>query len=206
MRSFSSALLVVAAGAASPIMAQSDLEQEIAKCAAMVGDLDRLSCYDAIARSRGLAGPRDLPTPATGVGAWIVRDQVNPMDDTRTVILTLLASSGRSQLGRQEVALILRCQSGKTEAYIEWHDYLGSEAYVTARIGSQEAQRRRWNLSTDHTATFYARDVPGFIQALVATDRFVAQVTPYSESPVTAVFDVNGLETAVKPLRETCGW
>ena len=36
-----------------------------------------------------------------------------------------------------------------------------------------------------------------FIRELMAADRFVAQVTPYNESPVTAVFELTGLPTAV---------
>jgi type VI secretion system protein VasI len=37
-------------------------------------------------------------------------------------------------------------------------------------------------------------------------DNLVAQITPYNESPVTAIFDTSGLENAIKPLRETCNW
>lgn len=121
-------------------------------------------------------------------------------------MLSLIADEGRARYG-DPIALILRCKSNKTEAYINWQDYLGSDAYVTTRIGDQDARNRKWSLSTDSQATFY----PGggdisFIKRLMDSDRLVAQVTPYNESPVTAVFDIRGLEEEIEPLREACNW
>src|SRR6266566_2151972 len=119
-----------------------------------------------------------ITTPQAGVGAWQVSDKTNPLDDSRTVTLDLAATSGRSVYGKP-IVLVLRCQSHKTE---------------------------NWGVSTDHTATFYHSDPVAFIQELMAADRFVAQVIPYNESPITAVFDLTGLQTAVKPLRDDCAW
>jgi type VI secretion system protein VasI len=88
-----------------------------------------------------------------------------------------------------------------------WNDYLGSDRIaVTTRIGDQEAETKRWSLSTDNSATFYPGNDTDFIRAMFAGDRLVAQTTPYNESPVTAVFNTTGLETAITDLRKTCGW
>lgn len=55
--------------------------------------------------------------------------------------------------------------------------------------------------------TFYpGSGAIGFIKELMDADRFVAQVTPYNDNPVTAIFDLTGLNQAVQPLQETCGW
>ena len=117
----------------------------------------------------------------------------------------LLAGSGTSAWGSR-VVLVLRCKSNKTEAYINWRDYLGSEAHVTWRIGAEDARTGRWVLSTDEKATFYPYDDIAFIRQLLNADRLVAQVTPYSETPVTAVFDLTGLTNVIIPLQEACGW
>lgn len=87
-----------------------------------------------------------------------------------------------------------------------WSDYLGSEARVTWRVGDEDAEVARWSLSTDNEATFYPYDDISFIKQLLGTDRFVAQVTPYDESPITAVFDLTGLANVIHPLQEACGW
>jgi type VI secretion system protein VasI len=122
------------------------------------------------------------------------------------VTLGLQAASGRSRFG-QPVLLVLRCSSHTTDVYIDWHSYLGDEANVTSRVGSSESETKAWTASTDKTATFYPEDAAQFIrEQLIPAGRFVAQVAPYNESPITAVFDLAGLDTAAKPLRKACEW
>lgn len=181
------------------------LDKQIATCAAIQGNLERLDCFDQLARQQGLNAPQANSVPAQGVGKWEIADQTNPIDDTRTVVLALAADQGRPHLG-DEIVLIIRCQSNQTNLYIDWEDFLGSEAEVISRIGNLKAQTQYWNLSTDAKATFFPGNPVDFIQALMQHNSFVAQVTPYSESPVTAVFDTTGLQNAIAPLRQTCGW
>jgi len=100
--------------------------------------------------------------------------------------------------------LILRCKSAKAELFINWNNYLGSEAVVTSRVGTAAASQRQWGLSTDEKAAFYPRNPAQLIEELTRVDRFVAQVTPYNESPVTPSFDVTGLADAAVPFFETC--
>ncbi len=90
--------------------------------------------------------------------------------------------------------------------YITWDAYLGSEATVLTRVGDAKAVSQGWDLSSDSKATFYPGNHVSFIKSLLQTDKLVAQVTPYDESPVTAVFDLSGLSTAIAPLQATCGW
>jgi type VI secretion system protein VasI len=193
--------------AALPVAASTceELEQEIACCAVIDGNLERLECYDKLAQSLGLDRPQLVPTAVEGTGKWDVRIETNPLDDTTTVMLVLLADSGTSTWGKQ-VALVLRCTSNKTEAYINWREYLGSEARVIWRIGDEDARTAEWSLSTDSKATFYPDSDITFIQQLLDADRLVAQVTPYAESPVTAIFDLTGLMNAIGPLQDECGW
>ena len=185
--------------------AQASIEKEIAKCAVKPGDLDRLSCYDDFAKQQGLAGPQTQPTKISGKGNWQVSVKTNPVDDSKTVVLALRADSGKSKLGKP-VTLITRCKSNTTVFYISWNDYLGRNTEVLTRVGSQDAVTKNWSLSTDSQATFHPRGTISFIKNMMDADNLVAQITPYSESPVTAIFDTSGLENAIKPLRETCNW
>ncbi|MHC4709060.1 MAG: type VI secretion system-associated protein TagO [Planctomycetota bacterium] len=185
--------------------AQANLEQEVAKCAAISNDLERLVCYDELARAQGFDRQQARSVPTGGVGAWEIRDQVNPLDDTRTVNLALVSTSGGSTAGRP-VILVLRCESGETEVYVNWRVRVASGAQVATRIGTDEVERRRWSLSSNQQATFYPSNDVDFIRALMTADRFVAQVTLYSGNPVTAIFDTQGIDNAVRPLRQSCGW
>ncbi|MBK5970470.1 MULTISPECIES: type VI secretion system-associated protein TagO [Thiorhodovibrio] len=142
----------------------------------------------------------------SGRGKWDVSVKTNPLDDSKTVSLYLAASSGVSRWGKP-IWLVLTCKSNRTDLYINWNDYLGSDApEVIFRIGLNKAKIGRWSISTDNEATFYPGGTISIIKEIMRSSSFVAQVTPYNESPVTAIFETTGLSNAIKPLRETCLW
>ncbi len=181
-----------------------ELNKEIAKCAAVDGELSRLTCYDKLANTIGVSMKKSTNQKKTG--NWMMEIQKNPIDDSKTVIGVLTAKSGKSKWGNP-ISLILRCQSKQTEAYINWGSYLGDDSpEVLVRIGDTEAVTERWGSSTDKTVTFYRADAIEFAKSLESSKKFVAQVTPYMESPITAVFELNGIDKVVKSIREICEW
>lgn len=187
-------------------LAAQPLQEQIAKCSVVVGNLERLDCYDQLARRNQSVRPQAKEAIPDGVGKWKIRDSRNPLDDTRTVALILDSDTGKPRFG-DDISLVLRCKSKKTQIYINWSDFLGTDsAQVTYRIGSDKATVSDWGLSSDNKASFYPGEPVAFINALLRQNILVAQVTPYSESPLTATFDLTGLANAVKPLREACGW
>ncbi len=179
-------------------------EKEYAKCALIKGDLGRLECYDKLTKTKNIDGKQIEPTKIAGKGKWQITIDKNPIDDSKTVTLILYADSGKSKWG-EPVYLVARCKSNTTDLYIGWSDYLGSEADVLTRIGNNKALTQRWSLSTDKQATFRRKPI-FFLKEMLKSDKLIAQVTPYNENPVTAIFDTTGLNNAIKPLRETCGW
>ena len=140
----------------------------------------------------------------TTKGVWLVSTRVDPIDDSQTVVLSVKSSSAVSIWGKP-IALVLRCKSYETNAYIGWQDYLGSETVVTTRIGKDKAKTARWNLSNDGLSSFHTKPID-FIKNMMGNDVLVAQTTPYRESTVTAIFNISGLENAIEPLRTTCNW
>lgn len=181
-------------------------KSEFAECSSKKGDLDKIECFDNLANKYNLNGVQTSKKEIQDSGKWNVSIDTNPIDDTKTVTLYLVADSGKSSMLGQPVVLFIRCKSLETNVFINWRDYLGSEATVLTRIGKEKAETRNWNLSTDSQATFFPRNEVDFLNKLLIVDSFVAQVTPYNESPVTAIFDVKGLSNAITPLRETCNW
>jgi len=183
--------------------AQSELRVRVGRCSARAGDLERLACYDSLAHSLGF-GQSAVPVRTAGAGHWRTDQERNPLDDTPTVTLTLKASSGRSQFG-QPVTLFIRCQSHAVEVFIDWSSYLGmDETQVTSRVGTEDAVSEAWSNSTNNQATFYQGDKLALVRRLAATSRYVAEVTPYGESPITAVFDVGGLKAPLTTLSKAC--
>ena len=159
------------------------------------------------------AAAEGVPDTADGTGSWRVRTETNPIDDTRTVILSLTAESGTSRGGKL-VTFIARCQSNRTEAYAVWGDYLGDDSrdtadewkYVTVRVGSNAAREEKWSVSTDREATFVPSWAGNFLKEILDEERLVLQTIPYGENPVTAVFDVSGLRGVLGELSRTCNW
>jgi type VI secretion system VasI family protein len=178
--------------------------KEVAKCAVVDGDLSRLDCYDKLAKKHNLNAPQSKKTDVIDSGNWIVSDETNPIDDSSTVKLILPATSGKSKWNK-DIYLVARCKSNKTDLYIGWNDYLGSEAYVLTRVGNKKAITTEWSLSTNSQATFHTKAI-SFIKSMSKESKLIAQITPYNENPVTAIFDISGLNNALKPLRETCNW
>jgi hypothetical protein len=181
-----------------------EFKSEIAKCASVEGELARLDCYDKLANTAGVNKKKSVNQKK--FGKWTLEVNKNPIDDSKTVIGILAAKDGKSKWGRP-ISLILRCQSKQTDAYITWGSYLGDDSpEVLVRIGDAEAVTERWGASTDKTATFYISDVIGFVKSLEKNKKFVIQITPYMESPITAVFDLSGIDKVTKALKETCEW
>ena len=183
----------------------ADVSSGLAKCAAVTDSLQRLQCYDNLAKlaKSGKPGttPSDASSDSTGSsGAWKVRVDKNPVDDSRTVILATLD-------GDSKAFLILRCKQSETEVFINWNDYLGSDSIaVLTRFGDAQAKTKKWSISTDKKATFYPGDDKEFIRELLSVPRLVAQTQPYNESLVTRVFDVSGLVEAMEEggFTQTC--
>jgi type VI secretion system protein VasI len=188
-----------------PTLAIADLTKPIASCAAIDGDLARLACYDKIAKANGLDGLQREPVSVDGIGKWRVSSNTNPIDDSKTVVISLTADSGQNDRGKKP-NLVIRCESNTTEMFIIWDDYLGGKVRVLTRIGKQDAITKKWTLSSDSTASFHPNGTISFVKGMTKSNSFIAQVTPYNANPITAIFDTTGLENALKPLRETCGW
>lgn len=197
--------------ATSPGWAQDALRARLRDCSGITVRAERLRCFDAIVTAITAGTSSDSAASLElwrtgGTGDWVVDEAVNPLDDSKLVIVSLKAATGTSPSGEQ-VELVLRCLSGKTDVYVNWNIQLGKDgAAVATRMGSGAAQTRRWNLSTDMRETFYPGDAVAFIKQLIEVDRFVAQVVPSGEDPITAVFRLRGLEAAARPLRDVCEW
>lgn len=200
-------LLVLSVITLSLLSANNNLDKEISKCSQIKGELDRLSCYDEVAKNNKLTVQKIIIKNTGNRGEWDTSISSDPLTDKTTVVLALRTSNSpqiHSFMGKP--ILVLRCANNLTELYINWDSYLGGKAYVTTRVGREKAFRKYWNTSTDGKGSFYPKSPIKLIRKMIKADKVVFQITPYNESPMTAIFDIKGLENAIEPLAKTCGW
>ncbi len=121
MRLIAAALIGLSvAGVRATDAAESNMAKDIARCAQVGGDLDRLTCYDDVAKGAGLTGPQSEPVDATDTGRWEIKKDRNPIDDSERVLVTL-ESDTKAGILPAPVTFIARCQSSETEAYVVWN-------------------------------------------------------------------------------------
>lgn len=179
-------------------------DKEYTHCAVIKNDVARLDCFDNLAKSKALDGRQAEATPIVGKRNWKVTVDINPIDGSKIVILSLNAISAENRRIKP-VQLVARCKSNTTDLYINWNEYLGNEAEVLIRVGDHKPNTERWSISTDKKTTFHTKPIP-LLKEMLTSSKMVSQVTPHNENPLTAIFNTSGLKNAIKPLQETCNW
>ena len=102
--------------------------------------------------------------------------------------------------------LLIRCKENTTDVIVQWGTYLGiDETAVIMRLGKDKAKERSWTISTNYEAVFAPSPI-NLTKEMMKHNSILLNVTPHGSNPVTAEFDLIGLQDAVKPLKEACGW
>lgn len=86
----------------------------------------------------------------------------------------------------------------------EYNDY----GDVTYRIDENPSKSIAMDESTDNRALGLwsgGQAIP-FIKQMLGGQTMVTRFTPYNDSPVTAEFNISGLDKAIIALREQCKW
>lgn len=185
-------------------------KEKLIECRSEINGTKRLACYDKLF-------PQDIKEevapaavePAQNPGKWLTHITTSPVDDSKNVVLMLPSNDSiRTPYGETVTPTIfVACREKKTEVFINWDVYLGlEETSMLYRFDKQKAVERSWSISTDTKAVFYSgRDID-FVKAMTKADKMFARITPYNESPVSVTFDLAGLNSALKPLQQACGW
>lgn len=169
-------------------------------CASISDDKERLTCYDQLNTSTVKKQEGDT-------GKWIKSERVSPIDDSPTVVLALESpDKAGSGFRAERPILIVRCQENRTSLYIDWGAFITTgKTRIVTRIDKEKAKTETWSVSSDNTATFSPTPIP-LIKDLLGKSSLIVQVTPFSDNTYTVNFDIKGLDNAITPVREACGW
>jgi type VI secretion system protein VasI len=117
----------------------------------------------------------------------------------------LESDTGQSRFGKKPM-LAIRCNAKETYVAIEWYDYLGMErTSVTTRVDKNKALTASWRISnTGEMTALMMPELASFVRNMLDATQLVAEVVPYSDPRITAVFDITGLRAAITPRANVC--
>lgn len=186
--------------------AKSLLISTIGSCKSINDNEQRLACYDAAFEVNTSV------VETNSESKWVITDEVSPIDDSKTVILSLKSDSPiKSDFSKVTPKLYIICKERKTNFIIDFDMFLSTDDIKPiTRIDSDKAVNGvEWYISTDYKALFYPgsqKKINEFIKTLKDKKKFFIQVTPFSKGSVNTTFDLTGLDEAIKPVREACNW
>lgn len=136
-------------------------------------------------------------------GEWIGLENVDLIDDTKSVWLLNVGKTTSGQTSQQTLAL--RRFPDHLETGISWSTFISPDisVMVTTRFGNDQAITAPWDLSVERTVTLYpATKQIDFIQKLLQVDSLVARLTTAEGWNITVFFDVSCLSDALDDLKK----
>lgn len=184
--------------AAAQAHGQQAVPADAFNCVQVQNDIARLECYDEAFAEHSAA--------AQNPGNWSVHSSVNPLDDTLTTLLTLEETpAGSRGLRLHRHTLGIRCTGDRLVVLINWPGVAMREnQLVTSRVGSAPATSAQWLTGQPRSLTFYPGDAEALVMDMLREQRFVAQLNATATGKKTAIFNINGLSEAAKPMRGSC--
>ena len=209
-----------------PAFAQdTGLDAALKACAVQDATAARRQCLDDLLVRFGYRTPPPTeataidPTPPLGsrrpsgsVRAWSYRTETSRVDDSTSIILLLPARDlARDRVGRTfRFELSIRCAEGTTSVAFDFDGLVVSAQAAAAvhwRVDGRAPGVTAMQRSSDNRSLGLSSDAAlPFIEALFGGDTLVIQANPLSGSQMVAEFPIAGIEEAIVPLREACGW
>ena len=170
----------------------------------MAGALSACDVFDGQSNQAPIDISSAVPSvTAPDFGEWQVSESVNPLNDQKSVNITLLSQEGGYTLG-------VICRGDASLSAVMWNEFLGGNKVgeyelkkVTYRIGGGKASEAEWLVEGDRTTTsiLFPED---FIDEVRTSNNLVLQTSPYNSLPKTAVFDTTGLTAVLNAHRPDC--
>jgi type VI secretion system VasI family protein len=222
---------------------QDDASKTVAMCRGISSDLQRLSCYDDLSRQvlgsgtvQEKASSPDKSGPAAsapgsavqaatgpsansednGLGAWVRTEDIDGLDKSKIIILSLAAESGNVGLigkpgMKRGPALVLRCKEHQAQIFVSFDlPVTGSEDMVPVqyRIGGNAPAKGAWSRSQDETSfgSWKTATTASLVKQLEPAADFFVRATGSNGRTSEALFKLDGIKAAAKSIQEGCPW
>jgi type VI secretion system protein VasI len=215
-------LAVLLPAASGGAQAPDPVHQRLADCAAVTSLLDRLRCFDQMARDSrekrdlqpaappAAAGPG--PAPAEGTSRWRRSERRN--DDGKVVSMKLEADgetdiAGSARRGRP--VLSISCSEDGMQIWVDAPaPRPNQQSLVNLQMGREKALTQRWAYTADGRFLGLWKEGDETARRMLGQPRLRLSFGSADRPPADASpgyrFDLQGYETAVAPLRQLCVW
>ncbi len=192
-----------------------NVDKRLKQCSEIMGRVNRLLCYDELAKALGYVTPSQKDREETvleNYGFWEVVKKRNAAGEEIIYLKNDAVEDVISQSGlKRRPTFVIKCKHGKTEAYLDWKTRLLPRNYggasralsVMSQLGSEERVEIFWELSTDRNALFAPEPVE-LIKKMREHDKMVFQVTPPYDNVQIVVHDISGINKVLKILVDEC--
>jgi Type VI secretion system VasI, EvfG, VC_A0118 len=164
------------------------------------------------APAAALSPSRPAPTPSSTIGpTWSSKHQSRWISNHRKSAAFELDAIQPVAVWMKQVrpTLVVRCMDNRTDVFV----YTESAARIeeqdenhTVRVAfdGDEGTHERWPDSVEHDALF-APDGKAMARRILASKQMRFTFSPHNAAPVTATFDVAGLQERLAPVAKRCG-
>jgi hypothetical protein len=190
------ACIVVLAASARAGQAQDSL----GRCRQINDDAQRLKCYDALDTSSPEAVPGQAGGRGRSDGAWEVRDEKSPLDDSPVVTASVRSSDDKA-------LLLMRCKDRKTEVAINKFGFVkcGADVRVIYRIDQEQVVETPWQSHSSCVLAIAPSAVP-FIRALRDDGKVYFRMFDHHGAAHEALFNLGKVSEVRSRLAEACNW
>lgn len=206
-----SAIAMAGLLAVSPLAAQQTSPE---RCALIGPATERLACYDGLFRSDQFTGDNeDEATPRQGM--WASGVEVSQIEGTERPFASLQSEQLIPALprGREPARMTILCLDETTVVQFAFAGYpLGTptsnSGTLTIQFDRLPSRSQSLELNADRTALGFFTDAQAmtFLDQLLDAERMFVRAQPQGQRSATVSFQLEGIEQALVPVREACGW
>jgi hypothetical protein len=203
-------ITAVVIGLTFGLPANADVNTKLKICDAIKTRTNRDKCFLALHDQLSNSAPNKL---AYTVSKWRGNKESSRVDDSSNAVISLDADA--SIFGRpaktNTASLIIRCDKQNTAVYIvtgmfpQNYQYGPDGGVVTIRFDKEKSIRLHDLPSTDENAIRLEKG-KWLIKKMIQHNTMFVTFSPFNSSPAMAIFDLRGLEDAVKSMKDTCKW
>ena len=175
-------------------------------CKLIRDEAERLRCYDRALNEAPANAPRATPPVDAShfaQGSWVVSLGKSPSDETPQLVAALEALGGKG-------ALVLRCQQGRTDAYVTLQAYVGAAQPlpVAYTINNGQEIATRWLPAKDGNALFVPTQALAieFIRLLPPEATLALTIHDFVGRGELLQFNLGPISELRDKMAEACGW